>query len=256
MKTQKTGFTLIELLVVIAIIAVLMAILMPALSRVKETAKRVACSNQLRQVGVAIQAYAADYENLLPYYGDEMHPYALYRSEPQWLDDAGKPIAMKVACLYEAGCIAEPEVFYCPSNVMSLYRFESYNDPKPWGTLPQRYNDEDGQGHNQWVRMGYSYFPTDPKSPIDSSTQAPEHPAKRIDLLDPHIPFMTDTIRRREHISHKRQGTDAINALFSDGHVVLCNKDYVFKHEVWDQYEYGMIGYKTFYYTVFKLIQP
>ncbi|MGD8501025.1 MAG: prepilin-type N-terminal cleavage/methylation domain-containing protein, partial [Phycisphaerales bacterium] len=148
-KRQKAGFTLIELLVVIAIIALLLAILVPTLNRVREAAQRVVCSNQLKQVGVAVAAYAADYENLMPYYGDEMHPYALYRSEPQWLDAAGDPIAMKVACLYEAGCVADPRVFYCPSNKMALYRFESYNDPQPWGTLPQRFTTEDGQGHNQ-----------------------------------------------------------------------------------------------------------
>lgn len=256
MKTKRAGFTLIELLVVIAIIALLVAILVPTLSRAKESAKRVVCSSQLKQVGVAITAYAGDWENLMPYYGDEMHPYALYRSEPQWLDADGKPIAMKVACLYETGYISEPKVFYCPSNKMTLYRFESYNDPQPWGTLPQRYNDEDGQGHNQWVRMGYTYYPTNPRTPIDPSTQAPKTTAKKIDGLDPHIPYMTDTIRRREHISHQRQKIYAINALFSDGHVVLCNDEYVFNNEIWDQYEYGMIPYKTFYYGVFKLIQP
>lgn len=256
MKPQKAGFTLIELLVVIAIIALLMAILMPALSRAKEATKRAVCSNQLKQVGVAITAYAGDNESLLPYYGDQMHPYAVYRSEAQWLDAEGNPIAQKVALLYEGRYIGEPKVFYCPSNRNPLYRYESYTDPLPWGTLPQTYNAEDGQGHNQWVRMGYTYYPTDPKSKMDSSTGAPVETAKRIDKLDPYIPYMTDTIRRKDHISHRRQKTYAVNALFKDGHVVLCNDDYVFNHEVWNQYEYGMIYYKTYYYTVFKLIRP
>lgn len=256
MNRQEAGFTLIELLVVIAIVALLMGILIPVLSRAKEAAKRVLCSSQLKQVGVGIQAYAADYENLLPYYGDQMHPYALYRSEPGWVDAAGEPIPMKVACLYEAGSIAEPKVFYCPSNKLALYRFESYNDPPPWGTLPQRYNTEDGQGHNQWVRMGYTYYPTDPRSPIDSSTNAPKGTAKRIDELNPRIPFMTDTIRQIEHISHRRGHTYAVNALFSDGHAVLCNDERVFQDDVWRRYENGMIHFKTFYYTVFNLIEP
>jgi prepilin-type N-terminal cleavage/methylation domain-containing protein len=256
MQARKAGFTLIELLVVIAIIALLMAILIPTLSRARETAKRMVCSSQLKQVGVAMAAYAADWENLMPYYGDEMHPYALYRSEPQWVDAEGKPIAMKVACLYEGGYIAEPKVFYCPSNILALYRFESYNDPPPWGMLPQRYNTEDGQGHNQWVRMGYTYYPTDPKSPFDDATQAPKATAKKMDLLDPYIPYMTDTIRRKAHISHTRQKTYAINALFKDGHVVLCNDEEVFNNEVWDQYEYGMIHWRTYYYRIFKLIRP
>jgi prepilin-type processing-associated H-X9-DG protein len=139
---------------------------------------------------------------------------------------------------------------------MLLYRFESYNDPLPWGTLPKRYNTEDGQGHNQWVQMGYTYYPTNPRSPIDPSTDAPKGTAKKLDDLDPRIPFMTDTIRRVKNISHKRQANDAINALFSDGHVVPCNDERVFQHDVWDRYENGLIGYKTFYYTAFKLIPP
>jgi len=256
MKTKIAAFTLIELLVVIAIIALLMGILMPALSRVREVAKRTVCSSQLRQVGIAIPLYAGDNDNFMPYYGDPMHPYAVYRDG--WRDDNGKLTAMKVALLYEGGYIPEPKVFYCPSNILALYRFESYNDPRPWGTLPQKYNTKDAQGvtHNQWIRMGYTYFPTDRKPKIDPSTQAPEDTAKKIDRVDPYLPYMTDTIRRKEHISHQRKGTYAINALFIDGHVILCNDKAVFENEVWFQYENGIIPYQTFYFRVFKLIRP
>ena len=56
---KRSGFTLIELLVVIAIIALLLSILTPALNAVKERAKRILCSNRLRQYGIAIHAYNA-----------------------------------------------------------------------------------------------------------------------------------------------------------------------------------------------------
>ncbi len=60
------GFTLIELLVVIAIIALLLAILLPALNRVKEQAKQTRCLANLKQIGLAMHAYAGDYDYLIP----------------------------------------------------------------------------------------------------------------------------------------------------------------------------------------------
>jgi len=109
-KRHPKAFTLIELLVVIAIIAILAAILLPALAAAKERGLRAACKSNLHQQGFALQIYTGDNENKLP----ELR-YAPYTTTPSkavglWPWDMSTNFSVQMIANG-----ASRDIFYCPS---------------------------------------------------------------------------------------------------------------------------------------------
>ncbi len=81
-NSKKHQFTLIELLVVIAIISILAAMLLPALKNARETSRRIACVNKMKQIGTAIAMYVSDNDGYFPAWYDSSskkmwHKYAI-----------------------------------------------------------------------------------------------------------------------------------------------------------------------------------
>lgn len=116
MKGER-GFTLIELLVVIAIIAILAAMLLPALHRAKQAAHTTACLNNLKQWGLATQMFAADNDDFLPKDGT---PNGTSVTEG-WYNDL--PRTLGLPCYEEmpwhTNAAIEPgkSLWICPANV-------------------------------------------------------------------------------------------------------------------------------------------
>jgi prepilin-type N-terminal cleavage/methylation domain-containing protein/prepilin-type processing-associated H-X9-DG protein len=117
-SSSRRAFTLVELLVVIAIIALLAALLLPALARAKEAGRKAACISNLRQMGIAIHTYAADNAGRIPYgpiAPPFTHPAEFYPStgSPTSLISlrSGAPVGMGL--LLKEHLSAAPKVLFC-----------------------------------------------------------------------------------------------------------------------------------------------
>ncbi len=120
-KEKLVGFTLIELLVVIAIIAILASILLPALSKARETAKMIQCKSNMKQVNICLLSYGNDYQGLIPRsYGGGSSGDGYY----SWNSLVYAYITPEVLPL-KAPSVDKANIF-CPSAESAPYMFTTY----------------------------------------------------------------------------------------------------------------------------------
>lgn len=121
----RAGFTLIELLVVLAVLGILMAMLLPALASAKEAGRRAACVSNLRQIGIAVHAYASDANDRIPY-GPKAPPFT---NPANFYPSTGAPTSLismwgggpvGLGLLLADHLAAQPRVLFCPGTDQRL----------------------------------------------------------------------------------------------------------------------------------------
>ncbi|MBN2590642.1 MAG: type II secretion system protein [Sedimentisphaerales bacterium] len=224
-KYNFNGFTLVELLVVISIISVLLGILLPALGKVRFSARRIVCISNLRQIGTAISTYSMDYNGSIPI-GPKAPPFL---SPADFYPSTGAPTSLislntgqpvGIGLLLDRYLSKKPDVLFCPGADQSISAKE-----------------ELAKVGNSQAQSSYYYRHASKTNLFDSSKEVPVQDIQLSDLglnrnnnrmkalvIDTQFICSEDlasfNIKPRTH-----HNLEIANILLADNQVVSCRND-------------------------------
>lgn len=227
-ESKRKAFTLIELLVVIAIIALLLAVVLPALNMAKEHARRLVCASNLRSIGQVLHTYAEEHNGYIPdpLYGSLRSDGTLQISPPATymifdITSLTPPIEIDLETVVNLGplwtlnLIENSEVFYCPSaHPDTAFAYSSYGGKERW-PYPVFSNEENPLR----IRISYSYLPQAAREKIEISGEEFPHKTNRLIRAAAGKAMCIDTLQSEERWSHRRGTYVGANVLYTDASV-------------------------------------
>ncbi|MFI4911902.1 MAG: prepilin-type N-terminal cleavage/methylation domain-containing protein [Sedimentisphaeraceae bacterium JB056] len=207
-KNKVSGFTLIELLVVISIIAVLMSVLLPSLRKARESAKKVVCGNNLRQIGYALTMYGQGNKNKLPeIYSNSYYSYWFYKGYGPANDP---PRFLNIGVLCDDNYLhPQGDAIFCPTQKDKQFLNSNGDSDHPNYISEVRLNSRDK--HYGWMNGRSCYWRN--LGPLKSSGK---YTYTTLDIVGK-APIFSDVAMWADFIleGHK----DGVQVLYGDSHV-------------------------------------